>query len=432
MADLGNRAAVDAAIDALLDDLAPDGSILPSDHNGLLMDILDTLSNGLSTTLRTGNTTGGFNISVTDGDTLNFEKGAFECVINPLVLTSNRQFDLPDQSGTVALLSDITGGASVYTESNTAFTDVEVTVDNTFNFIGGNLIKKGSDTLGTTTGFQLTDSANVSNWDFRNNGDIYKGKESSIFLGSTDLNIVQNGSGGLVIDGTGGSGSSNLTIKGKNALGTFAIKGNDNLPFFEANASTTFGGASTLLKGALQFGFGATSQGISFFNNATQTDWVRFTGAVSHRIKLGNNPDALFNMESVGLFIVHGTGVVGTEKISLQNDTLIKGSNTLLSTSGLILVDSADTTNWDFRNNGDIHMGKDSTVFFNGNGLTIGAGSTALLGFHGATPVDQATTAITASAFVANTSTIVDDTATFGGYTMGQIAAALIEKGILA
>jgi len=70
MADLGNRANVNAAIDLLLDDLQPDEAIQPSDHNGLLKDILDTLSNGLSTTLRTGNTTNGFNIEVTGGDSL--------------------------------------------------------------------------------------------------------------------------------------------------------------------------------------------------------------------------------------------------------------------------------------------------------------------------------------------------------------------------
>ena len=73
MADLGNRTNVDAAIDLLLDDLAPDESIQPSDHNGLLKDILDTLSNGLSVTLRTGNTTSGQNIEVTAGDSIDFD-----------------------------------------------------------------------------------------------------------------------------------------------------------------------------------------------------------------------------------------------------------------------------------------------------------------------------------------------------------------------
>jgi len=44
----------------------------------------------------------------------------------------------------------------------------------------------------------------------------------------------------------------------------------------------------------------------------------------------------------------------------------------------------------------------------------------------------EATTGITAAAFVANTSLIVNDSATFGGYTMGQVVAALKQIGVLA
>lgn len=44
----------------------------------------------------------------------------------------------------------------------------------------------------------------------------------------------------------------------------------------------------------------------------------------------------------------------------------------------------------------------------------------------------QETTAVAASAFVANTSGIVNDTATFGGYTIGQIVGALKAQGLLA
>lgn len=62
---------------------------------------------------------------------------------------------------------------------------------------------------------------------------------------------------------------------------------------------------------------------------------------------------------------------------------------------------------------------------------SLGNAGTDLIGFYGATPVDQATTAITAAAFLAGTSGIADDTATFGGYTIGQIVAALQDIGIL-
>ena len=62
---------------------------------------------------------------------------------------------------------------------------------------------------------------------------------------------------------------------------------------------------------------------------------------------------------------------------------------------------------------------------------TLGTDASSL-GFLGATPVVQVTDAIAASAFVANTSGISDDTATFGGYTIGQVVAALQAYGLLA
>ena len=53
------------------------------------------------------------------------------------------------------------------------------------------------------------------------------------------------------------------------------------------------------------------------------------------------------------------------------------------------------------------------------------------LGFYNVAAVARATTGIAAAAFVANTSGIANDSATYGGYSGGQIAAALIAVGIL-
>jgi hypothetical protein len=53
------------------------------------------------------------------------------------------------------------------------------------------------------------------------------------------------------------------------------------------------------------------------------------------------------------------------------------------------------------------------------------------VGLYNVTPVARATTAGTASTFTANTSGIADDTATFDGYTLGQVIKALRNIGIL-
>lgn len=71
-------------------------------------------------------------------------------------------------------------------------------------------------------------------------------------------------------------------------------------------------------------------------------------------------------------------------------------------------------------------------VFNATTGTKIGTATTQKLSFWNKTPIIQPTTGVTAATFVANTSGILNDSATFGGYTLGQIAAALINVGILA
>jgi hypothetical protein len=74
------------------------------------------------------------------------------------------------------------------------------------------------------------------------------------------------------------------------------------------------------------------------------------------------------------------------------------------------------------------HLQMDSA----GSGNKIGTSAAQKIGFWNATPIVQPTTAVTAAAFVANTSGIADDTATWGGYTGGKIVAALKAAGLLA
>ena len=65
-------------------------------------------------------------------------------------------------------------------------------------------------------------------------------------------------------------------------------------------------------------------------------------------------------------------------------------------------------------------------------GTVIATATSQKIGFWNAAPNVQPTTGITAATFVANTSGIVDDSATFDGYTIGQVVAALRREGLLA
>lgn len=116
-----------------------------------------------------------------------------------------------------------------------------------------------------------------------------------------------------------------------------------------------------------------------------------------------------------------GTGVINGLRLSPQQTTA--GATGLV-----ILLPETAATNCNFELRG---KGSGAAKLVDGSGNTKIAANTTGVGFYGVTPVARATTGISAGAFVANTSGIADDTATFGGYTMGQVVAALKAIGIL-
>lgn len=299
MADLGNRANVNSAIDLLLDDLQPDEAIQPSDHNVLLKDILDTLANGLSTVLRTGNTTDGENLTITSSSIFQFANGS-NGRLQSDTLTAFRNWTLPDTTGTIALLSDITGGASIYTESNTAFTDVEITTDNSLRFLNGNVRVYGS---GTTTGsaFSIYDNDTVPAklWDFLDNGDVNLGVDSVLNIGTNDLDI--NGSGLFSVS----NGAKSISTSW-NTHTTFNLNNGSGTTYslYSGNASGTFN--------AGEFGIGVGSIiPIKIFNGSS--------------VALGNvtkgNLDTNYNLQTNGTALIGGNldTKLGTNEISLDH-----------------------------------------------------------------------------------------------------------------
>lgn len=125
------------------------------------------------------------------------------------------------------------------------------------------------------------------------------------------------------------------------------------------------------------------------------------------------------------------------------------GGGTVVNVYGLYItaISGATTSNYAiYTNAGLVHFG-DSLDLASGKNITlvagniitdtttgakIGAATSQKLGFWNATPIVQPTTAVTAATFAANTSGIVDDTATWGGYTIGQVVQALKNTGLLA
>jgi len=111
----------------------------------------------------------------------------------------------------------------------------------------------------------------------------------------------------------------------------------------------------------------------------------------------------------------------GTGNLLLQNGGTFTDAGFRLDVNGTARVQ------------GDLTLtGGSNILLATTTGTRIGTATNQLLSLWNATPNVQPTTAITAGAFVANTSGIANDTATFDGYTIGQVVAALRRIGALA
>jgi len=107
----------------------------------------------------------------------------------------------------------------------------------------------------------------------------------------------------------------------------------------------------------------------------------------------------------------------------LQNNVQINtggqagsGTNAVMIQNGTAPSTSPTDHSWIY--SADITAGNAAPHFRTENGAVI--------------KLYQETTGIAAAAFVSNTSLILDDSATYGGYTMGQVVAALKSQGLLA
>lgn len=120
-----------------------------------------------------------------------------------------------------------------------------------------------------------------------------------------------------------------------------------------------------------------------------------------------------------------------TEQLRLGYDVSNYFSTTVGSTGGVTFDAVGSGAGFTFAD--DIIFADAKNIQVNTTtGTKIGTATTQKIGFWNATPNVQPTTAITAAAFVPNTSLIFDDSATYGGYTMGQVVAALQRAGLLA
>lgn len=114
-----------------------------------------------------------------------------------------------------------------------------------------------------------------------------------------------------------------------------------------------------------------------------------------------------------------------SNEIVIGNNAVGGGSNTV-TIGNLSISDTFIRGNVNLTEGGNVVIGT-------GTGTKIGTSSNQKIAFYGDTPDVQPTTSITGATFVTGGGGVNIKTGdTFGGYTIGQIAAALIRLGLLA
>ena len=272
---------------------------------------------------------------------------------------------------------------------------------------------KGDSTSWGDSQLLLQDNTGTDLWDFRNNGDVHQGVNAKHFL-NANIFTLDIGTVGTVTSSMGVHiDASNVFFTGANServlemnnsvgscFGLYSSGFLENISDSTSSISNFRNRANTqglkvnsaqsiLASNSFQFreSFSNSDDTITAdVDNSFTQFYMTTNGTIHHWLRTGDSAaQASFFIDGIGGrgFNVGSGNSIGAEKISLQDDTLI--------------------------------------------GVT---GSK--VGFMGTAPIVQVTTAVPAATFVANTSGIADDTATFDGYTIGQIVKALRNYGILA
>ena len=155
--------------------------------------------------------------------------------------------------------------------------------------------------------------------------------------------------------------------------------------------------------------------------DGTLANLTRMAGTST--IKIGSTAGATSNASlyfNQAIPSVSNYGIIGNSTTTQMNAT---------TTVGIAI---GNTTQITYTSLLEAYTNGVNISFGTSTGTKIGTATNQKIGFWNATPIVQPTTAVTAATFTANTSGIANDTATFDGYTIGQVVKALRNIGVLA
>jgi hypothetical protein len=397
MADLGNITALKAAISAILNNSVPDESIEPDDHNGLLVDLLDTVT-GLDKILRHNNQTGGYDLVITAGDLIKLADSGFVGDIDTATLTNNQTYTFQDASGTIAFLSDIGAGITNLAVANVTATNLDVTSDTgtnatlpSFNSTEAGLAPASG---GGTTNFLRADGTWAS-------------------VGGADGNGIYDGNGSLSAPTTVTMGANSLLFSGNettfkgvdDALGVYSLRGENSSggAFWEfsnhghiLHQTNTATGSNYVMKNTAATGYnlinfrdsaGSTAL-ISAYNSSYSIPFLRdkleitSIGGMSFREAVGGNyyfgfgtgseSEAHVKFTTVGSFFGDDIGAL-TPTAMLQS----RGRGNTAGTKSFMAENLATTVSMQFLDDGQFEVnGLATEMKFVGDGLLIATDAT--------------------------------------------------------
>lgn len=264
----------------------------------------------------------------------------------------------------------------------------------------------GSISLTASTGnvLHLFDSGSAGSGYLIGTNSAFSGTNSFIQVAPGGINLIINGtSSGFLFTQSGGGGY--ITQSNQTAYLQYASTA-------WGSWKMGVGKGNMYLSTSIGFSWSGGERGVFAMENAVEPA-SNTTNAI--QIFSKNITNASFHVRDSNSRIFYAGEKVGMRS---NHDLQLSANDTVyltISTAGLATL--ADASN--------IAVGTTT-------GTKIGTATTQKLSFWNKTPIVQPTTAITGATLTGGGGTTITDTDTFGGYTLQQIAAALINTGILA
>ena len=236
---------------------------------------------------------------------------------------------------------------------------------------------------------------------------------------------VLNSSAAPMMSVTDTTAGTIFSVQNTSAASLFAVNDTTTgalLSVVNNSASTIFSVSDTVTTGTQVVG---TSFGLT--GNISAAAWT--TSGIRYR----NVAATLTDTSSSGTVATAYTDVFGGNTIAASSATTFTNYATMRVTAPTAGTNVTLTNKWALALGGGILIDDANDIAVGTTtGTKIGTSTSQKIGFWNAAPIVQPTNTGAAATFAANSSGIANDTATFDGYTIGQVVKALRNAGLLA